>query len=597
MAIKVERKKRAERWQKALTAKPNFQARRAVLVVCLGLAFSAVLASAFYRQVLETDFLKHEGNLRSVREREIPARRGMVMDRHGEPLAISTAVATLTIDPRSLLERPQAIAPLARSLELDPADFEQRVNRYSDKSFMYLRRRVEPRLVEVAAEVVHRYDVQGFGIETEYRRFYPGGEIFAHVLGFTDIEDQGQEGLELAYNQQLRAIPGRRRVIQDGRGRVVEEIEQIRPPRHGDDLVLSLDRRLQFLTYRELKRAVTQHQAVSGTAILLDVATGEVLAAASQPSFNPNAPRSELADQRRNRVFTDLFEPGSTVKPFVVALGLENGVINPGSRVDTGPGFMQVGRNRVRDIRNYGQLNTTSVLTKSSNVGVVKIAQQMDRALLWHLYDQVGFGRSLQWIGDEQPFPGSGTGFLPHFEHWSEFEHATLSFGYGLNVTTMQLASAYAVLAGDGVWRPATLLRRERGGESQRVFSSRTAQEVLAMMETVVSPEGTARRAGVTGYRVAGKTGTAKKAGPNGYTDGHYQAVFAGMAPASDPRFVMVVMIDEPSGEHYYGGIVAAPVFANVMETALRLYNVPPDDPAASLLLTAGANLPAGVAR
>ncbi|EIC21897.1 peptidoglycan D,D-transpeptidase FtsI family protein [Thiorhodovibrio frisius] len=597
MTVKLERKKRAERWQKALTQKPNFPARRAVLLVGLSVAFSAVLASAFYRQVLETDFLKHEGELRSVREREIPARRGMVMDRHGEPLAISTAVATLSIDPRSLLERPQAIEPLAQSLELDPTELKQRLEHYREKAFMYLRRRVEPRLVDAAEEVVRRYDVQGFGVETEYRRFYPGGEVFAHVLGFTDIDDQGQEGIELAYDQQLRAIPGKRRVIQDGRGRVVEEIEQIRAPRHGEDLLLSLDRRLQFLAYRELKRAVSQHQAVGGTAVLLDVDTGEVLAAASQPSFNPNAPRSELAAQRRNRVFTDLFEPGSTVKPLVIAMAMENGVINPGTAVDTGPGFLQVGRNRVRDVHNYGLLNATSVLTKSSNVGIVKIARQMDRALLWQLYDRVGFGQAVHWVGDEQPFPGTGSGFLPNFEGWSEFEHATLAFGYGLNVTTMQLASAYGVLAGDGVLRPVTLLRRDRGGEAQRVFSPRTMRDVRAMMETVVSPEGTARRAAVTGYRVAGKTGTAKKAGPHGYVDGRYQAVFAGMAPASAPRFVMVVMIDEPGGKQYYGGLVAAPVFAKVMEMALRLYNVPPDDPAASLLLTAGADSPAGAPR
>jgi cell division protein FtsI (penicillin-binding protein 3) len=597
MATKAERHKRAERWQKALTQKPNFQARRLVLLGCLGLGFCAVLASAFYRQVLETDFLKHEGDLRSVREREIPARRGMVMDRHGEPLAISTAVATLTIDPRQLLARPQAVAPLALSLELDPAVLETRLNKHRDKAFMYLRRRVEPRLAEAAEAVIRRHDVQGFGIETEYRRFYPGGEVFAHVLGFTDIDDQGQEGIELAYNPSLRAIPGKRRVIQDGRGRVVEEVEQIRAPRHGDDLYLSLDRRLQFLAYRELKRAVSEHQAVGGTAILLDVDSGEVLAAASQPSYNPNAPRAEQAAQRRNRVLTDVFEPGSTVKPLVVAMALETGVVSNHTAVDTGPGYLQVGRNRVKDVRNYGLLDTTSVLTKSSNVGIVKIAQRMDQAQLWQLYDRLGFGQPLSWPAGEQPFPGSVGGFLPHFEQWSPFEHATLAFGYGLNVTTLQLANAYAVLAGDGVLRPASLLKRSRFADGQRVFSERTARSVRGMMETVVTPEGTARRAAVPGYRVAGKTGTAKKAGPRGYVDGIYQAVFAGMAPASAPRFVMVVMIDEPGGKQYYGGAVAAPAFAKVMELALRLYNVPPDDPAATLLLTANPPPLGGSAR
>lgn len=599
MLTKPGRKKRAERWQKASSRRPNFRARQNVLLLGLGLGFAAVLASAFHRQVLETDFLKHEGNLRSVRVREIPARRGVIMDRHGEPLAISTAIATLTIDPRSLARHPEAVQPLAESLELDPAVLAQRLERHRGKGFMYLRRRVEPRLVEAAEAVVTRFAIPGFGVETEYRRFYPGGEVFAHVLGFTDIDDQGQEGIELAYNPGLSAIPGQRRVIQDGRGRVVEEIEQIRPPRHGDDLYLSLDRRLQFLAYRELKRAVTTHQAVSGTAILLDVATGEVLAAASQPSFNPNAPRTEPPAQRRHRVFTDVFEPGSTVKPLVVAMGLENGIINPRSAIDTGPGFMQVGRNRVRDVRNFGLLDATTVITKSSNVGVVKIAQRMDRALLWDLYDRVGFGGTSQWDSNLPAFPGTQSGFLPSPARWSEFQHATLAFGYGLNVTTLQLASAYAVLAGDGFLRPATMLRRDQTSSTgaTRVFTSNTVREVRAMMETVVSSEGTARRAAVTGYRVAGKTGTAKKAGPGGYRDGVYQSVFAGFAPASNPRFVMVVMIDEPQGKQYYGGLVAAPTFAAVMEMALRLYNVPPDDPTATLHLTANSGPNPGAQR
>ncbi|MBK1648502.1 peptidoglycan D,D-transpeptidase FtsI family protein [Rhabdochromatium marinum] len=614
MTRAVNRKKRAERWEKALTHQPNLQARRLVLLLCLGLAFSAVLASAFYRQVLETDFLKHEGDLRSVREREIPARRGMLMDRHGEPLAISTAVATLSIDPRSLLQQPQAVAPLAAALELDPAEFEQRLQRHRDKAFMYLRRRVEPRLTEAAQAVIRRYEVQGFSIENEYRRFYPGGEVFAHVLGFTNINDQGQEGLELAYNDQLRAIPGKRRVIQDGLGRVVAEVEQIRPPRHGQDLYLSLDRRLQFLTYRELKRAVAKHQAVSGTAILLDVQSGEILAAASQPSYNPNAQRSEQIAQRRNRVFTDVFEPGSTVKPLVVAKALESGVINPNTAVNTEPGSLQIGRNRVRDVHNYGLLNTTSVITKSSNVGIVKIARKMDHAHLWQLYHHLGFGSlEHQWDPNEPAFPGASSGYLPAVDDWSEFEHATLAFGYGLNVTTLQLANAYSVLARDGILRPVSLLshrqiRNQFGDPNHRqtnasnrwalrVFSTPTAREVRKMMETVVSPQGTARRAAVTGYRVAGKTGTAKKAGPGGYMQGRYQAVFAGMAPASAPRFVMVVMIDEPGGKQYYGGLVAAPVFAKVMERALRLYNVPPDDPSASLLLTAESELRMGASR
>lgn len=588
MTTRTERAKRAERLAKDRRSRPNFNHRRAVVLVCLGLGFVSVMASAFYRQVLETDFLKHEGDLRSVREREIPARRGMVMDRHGEPLAISTAVATVTADPRRLIEHPEAIRPLALSLELAPHDLSEQVKKRKDKAFMYLRRRIEPRLAAAAEAVARDYALEGVRVETEYRRFYPGGEVFAHLLGFTNIDDQGQEGIELAYDEQLRAIPGKRRVIQDGRGRIVEEIEQLRPPHHGDDLTLSLDRRLQFLAYRELKRAVQQHQAVGGTAVLLDAETGEILAAVGQPSYNPNGSRSEQPGQRRNRAFTDVFEPGSTVKPLVVAMALESGVISPHSVVNTEPGYLRVGRNRVRDVRNYGQLDATSVITKSSNVGIVKIAQQMDRALLWQLYDRVGFGQDRPTADHEVQVPGASSGFLPHFERWSDFEHATLAFGYGLNVTTVQLATAYSILASDGLFRPATVLRRERPPEVRRVFSSQTAQSVRAMMETVVSAEGTAKRAAVRGYRVAGKTGTAKKAGPDGYKAGCYQAVFAGLSPVSAPRFVMVVMIDEPGGKQYYGGLVAAPVFATVMEMALRLYNVAPDDPAASMLLASG---------
>lgn len=591
MAAKSERMKRIARHQRAQARRPSFEQRQAVVLLGLGLAFFSVLASAFYRQVLETDFLQHEGDLRSVREREIPARRGMITDRHGEPLAISTAVATLTADPGQLHAHPEAIAPLAASLELNAAELHEQINQRQDKAFMYLRRRVEPSLAEAAIQVTRQYGVAGVRVETEYRRFYPGGEVFAHVLGFTDIDDQGQEGVELAYDSRLRAIPGRRRVVQDGRGRIVEEIEQLRPPRHGDDLALSLDRRLQFLTYRELKRAVRQHQAVGGTAVLLDALSGEILAAASQPSYNPNAPRSEPAAQRRNRVFTDVFEPGSTVKPLVVAMALEQGVVRPGSAVNTSPGYLRVGRNRVRDVRNYGLLDTTSVITKSSNVGIVKIAQQMDYAHLWQLYDRVGFGQPVPTNRGEHPFPGASSGFLPAVAEWSIFEHATLAFGYGLNVSTLQLAIAYSVLANDGLLRSASLLSHSQSEPLRRVFSPANARATRDMMETVVSPEGTARLAAVTGYRVAGKTGTAKKAGPDGYVQGRYQAVFAGMAPASAPRFVMVVMIDEPGGKHYYGGLVAAPVFATVMELALRLYNVPPDDPAATLIFTADSGL------
>lgn len=561
----------------------SFGRRRALIGLVLILAFASVTASAFYRQVVETDFLKDEGAKRFLRDREIPARRGIIMDRNHQPLAISTSVATIWADPQLLVARGDAFEALARALE-EPTDaLAARVRDYAEKDrrFMYLQRRVEPHRARAVEDVVETYRLNGIGMETEYRRFYPAGEIFGQVVGFTNIDNQGQEGIELVRNEQLKANPGKRRVIQDGHRRIVEEVEQLRAPVHGEDIVLSIDQRLQFLTYRELKRAVEEHKAVGGSATLLDVTSGEILALVNQPSFNPNQPRQESAEDRRNRALTDVFEPGSTVKPFVVAAALERGLIAPHTPINTSPGVMQVGRNRVRDYRNLGQLDTTSVITKSSNIGVVKIAQQMDRAVLWQLYGQLGFGETSK-VG----FPGERSGYLPHYSGWSSFEHATLAFGYGLNVTTLQLAQAYAIIAADGVRRPATLFRRDSLPPAERVFAPETARVVRSMLETVVSEKGTARRAAIAGYRVAGKTGTAKKATDRGYVDGKYQSVFVGMAPVAKPRFVMVVMIDEPNGKEYYGGAVAAPTFAKVMPAALRLYNVAPDDPAHPLILT-----------
>ncbi|WP_306341762.1 peptidoglycan D,D-transpeptidase FtsI family protein [Thiohalocapsa halophila] len=575
-------KARMHRVEMARRRPPNFAVRRAVLGLMLTAACLSVVGAAFHRQVLEHEFLRDEGEKRFLREREIAARRGMVTDRNGEPLAISTSMSTIWADPQQLARRPEALPPLATALEVPVDDLSARLDAYVEQGrrFMYLRRRVEPHCSEAVREVTDSYRIAGIGTDTEYRRFYPGGEIFGQVVGFTNVDDIGQEGIELVFEDRLRADPGKRRVIQDGRGRVVEEVEQIKPPSHGEDVVLSLDRRLQFLAYRELKRAVAEHRAKSGTAVLLDVTTGEVLAMVNQPAFNPNAARSEPVESRRNRALTDVFEPGSTMKPLVVATALEAGVISPRTPVSTAPGVLRVGANRVRDIRNYGLLTATSVVTKSSNVGVVKIAHSMDRAVLWQSYGRLGFGRI---TGVE--FPGERTGFLPHYEGWSRFEHATLAFGYGLNVTSLQLAQAYAVIANDGVRLPVSLRRRDVVPAGERVFSVDTARAVRAMMETVVSNKGTARRAKIPGYRVGGKTGTAKKATGRGYAAGKYQSVFAGLAPISQPRFVMVVMVDEPRGESYYGGIVAAPAFAKVMQAALRLYNVPPDDPQAELLL------------
>lgn len=575
-------KARYQRVERARRQPPSFTARRTALALMIAAGFLAVTASAFYRQVLETEFLRDQGEKRYLRDREIAARRGMIIDRNGQPLAVSTAVETVWCDPKLVIARDDALPALAKALELSPAELREKLEAAvrADKHFIYLRRRAEPHIADAVEAAIDGHRLHGIGIDTEYRRFYPGGEMLGHVVGYTNIDDAGQEGMELIYETALAARPGARRVIQDGRGRVVEEVEQVRPPHHGQDLVLSIDRRLQFLAYRELMRTVEEHRAVSGSAAVVDATTGEVLALVNQPSFNPNKPRTEPADTRRNRGLTDVFEPGSTIKPFVVAAGLEAGVITPKTPINTSPGSYAVGGHTVRDVHNYGAMDVTKVVTKSSNVGVVKIAQKMDKATLWTLYDALGFGRPTG-VG----FPGERSGHLSSYKRWSNFEHATLAFGYGLNVTTLQLAQAYTVLASDGTRRPLTLFKRDSIPPGERVLSEDTVRKVRLMMETVVSDQGTARRAKIPGYKVAGKTGTAKKATGRGYAAGKYQAVFAGMAPATQPRFVMVVMIDEPRGSAYYGGLVAAPMFAKVMETALRLYNVPPDDADRSLLL------------
>ena len=579
--------KRRIRRADPVRAMPNPRARRAVLLWGLAAAMVMVASAVFYRQVVETEFLRGEGERRYLRLGEIAARRGMILDRNGEALAVSTPVETVWADPRKLVARPEVLPELARSLGLKPAELRERVRANAERGFMYLKRRVSIDEAAAVRALIAARGLDAVDFESEYRRFYPGVEVFGHVLGFTDIEDHGQEGMEAAYDKLLRAEPGQRRVLQDGRRRIVQEVEQVRPPRPGKDLVLSLDRRLQFLAYRELKAAVTENKAVGGTAVVVDVRTGEVLAMVNQPGYNPNDLSGREADRRRNRALTDVMEPGSTVKPLVVAAVLERGLVTPTTRINTA-GPLHVGSNTVQDVHNYGGLDVTGIITKSSNVGVVKLAQMMDYAGLWKQYDALGFGRP---TGVE--FPAESRGVLRNYTRWRPFDHATMAFGYSFSVTALQLAQAYAIVAADGVKRPVTLIKRDQIPEGTRIMSTKTARAVRMMMETVVSDKGTAKRASIPGYRVGGKTGTAKKAsGRHGYAAGRYQALFAGMVPAGNPRLVMVVMIDEPRGGAYYGGVVAAPIFAKVMEGALRLFNVPPDEPAPSMLLAGARAVP-----
>ncbi len=560
--------KRKKGQQAEIKRVPSYRARRNTVLAVLGLACASLIWQSIDRQVFQTAFLQEQGERRYLRVMEVDASRGMITDRNGEPLAISTPVKSVAANPRQLQVDAQTIGALSAALDLDPDRLRRMLS--SDRAFVYLRRRINPDL----ADAVRRIDLEGVDLLTEYRRFYPSGEVMAHMVGFTNIDDLGQEGLELLYDDWLSGTPGSKRVIKDGKGRVVEQVENIRSPSPGKDLVTSLDRRLQFLAYRELKAAVNKHRARSGSAVILDARTGEILAMVNSPSYNPNAPRNSRRGSLRNRAVTDVFEAGSTMKPFTVAAALENGRIKPDTPIDVSPGQMKVGRYLVRDHRNYGMIDVATVLRKSSNVGASKIALSMEPETLWKVYSRLGFGEATGSL-----FPGESSGRLPHFSDWSPFEQATLSFGYGLSVTPLQLARAYAVLANDGMRLPVSLLKLEQPPRGERVLRQSTARALVKMLETVVSSEGSAPLAAIPGYRVAGKTGTAKKAVAGGYAEDKYLSLFVGMAPASNPRLVMAVIVDEPRGEEYYGGLVAAPVFAKVMSGALRLLNIPPDKP------------------
>lgn len=552
--------------------------RRLVLVVLIG-CMAILFGRAFDLQVLDRKyFLQRQGKLRHVAVVSIPAHRGRILDRNGEPLAISTPVESVWTSPQQFQADPNDVKKLAQILEVPVTKVRQNLDRKTGRRFVYLKRRIDP----TQAASIKRLNLHGLNFDNEYRRYYPTGEVTSHLIGFANVDDVGQEGLELAYDRWLRGSAGTKRVIRDGKKRIIEDLEKIRSPVQGNDLVLSIDQRLQYLAYRELKAAVKKHKARSGTLALLDSKNGEVLAMVNQPSFNPNTRRKLTANRYRNRAITDVFEPGSTIKPFVVSCALEAGSYHPDSLLDTAPGLIRVGRNVVRDIHNYGLLDVTRVLQKSSNVGITKMALSLSAHQLWGCYDSFGFAR-LPGTG----FPGEAAGSLSNYTHWKPFAQATMSFGYGLSVSALQLARAYSVLANDGIMPTLSLLKKDQGEDSFRVMSKKTANTVKKMLETVVSREGTAWSARVPGYRVAGKTGTIKKPTIGGYSDKDYMAMFVGIAPVANPRLVMVVVIDEPSAGDYYGGLVAAPVFSKVMRIALRMLGVPPEQHQAIPLLMA----------
>ena len=546
---------------------PVWRARLLLLLVFCGLMLLA--ARAFYLQGLHNDFLQQKGETRYARVVEISAHRGMVTDRNGEPLAVSTPVESVWASPADADLSTEQRVKLARLLGTDATELRRRLSD-SEREFVYLKRQLPP---EQAAKVV-QLNLPGVFLQREYRRYYPAAEVTAHVVGFTGVDDNGQEGIELAYQEWLAGKRGSRRVIKDRLGRIIEDMESIRVPQEGRDLALSIDQRIQYLAFREIKSAVAEHEAKAGSIVVLDATSGEVLALANWPTYNPNNRDTLKMARSRNRAVVDLFEPGSTLKPFTAAAAVESGLVGPGSLIDTEHGRFTIGKRTIRDVHPEGFLTVSQVIQKSSNVGSAKIALAMAPQKLWAIFSAVGFGTQTR-VG----FPGEATGRLRGYQSWKPIEHATMSYGHGVSVSLLQLARAYSVFATDGELKQLTLIRRDHPVEAKRVVSRHTAQAVRKMLEMVTQPGGTATRAQIAGYRVAGKTGTAHKLDGATYAADRYVSSFVGFAPASNPRLVIAVMIDEPGGKHYYGGEVAAPVFSNVMAGALRLLGITPDAP------------------
>lgn len=531
------------------------------------LAMVGLCARAVYLQTMHDEWLQKKGARAYSRVIELPALRGLITDRNGEPLAMSAPVESVFVSPDDVRIDAEQQRALAKVLDMDFLEVGKRLAN-EDRDFVYLKRRLPP---DVAAKVVEM-KIPGVLTKREYNRFYPAGEMTAQLLGFTDVDGRGQEGIELAYQDWLTGAPGSRHVIRDNKKRIVEDVENLRPPRNGHDVTLSIDSKIQYVAYRELREAVKKHNAKAGAIVVLDVQSGEVLALANLPTFNPNN-REKLDPARtRNRVVTDIFEPGSTLKPFTVAAALEAGSVKPDTLVQTAPGVLQIGNRRIHDSHPEGLLTVSQVIQKSSNVGVAKIAFGFPAEKLWSVLSGAGFGAA-----PGSGFPGEVAGLLWHHKNWKPIQHATISFGHGISVSLLQLAQSYSVFATDGHMLPARLLRRDEPAIGRQVLSSATAVSVRQMMESVVSSDGTAMRARVEGYRVAGKTGTAHKLENGRYAPNLYIGSFVGLAPVSNPRLIIAVMIDEPKGREYYGGLVAAPAFSKVMGESLRILGIPGD--------------------
>lgn len=570
----AKKQQRIKQYQREQAGVPNAAWRRHLLSAVFVLGGVLLVWRAVDKQVLESDFLQSKGEERYIETVEIEAHRGMITDRRGDVVAMSTPVDTIAANPRLLSASNEKLMPLAQALEMSLAQLKKIISSSSSTYYVRLKRKLQPSEADYVLAVAKANGLKGLYKERSYRRYYPMHEVFSHVVGFTDYEDKGQEGLERVFDEQLAGLPGKKRVLRDGRRQVVEDIENIQMAEDGKHLALSLDARLQYIAYRELKSAVSKNSAISGSAVILDVRTGEVLAMVNQPGYNPNGNRSSKNGRLRNRAVTDTFEPGSTMKPFVVAAALDFDEVSIGELIDTAPGYFKVRGGVVKDHDVLGEIDLDTLLAKSSNVGAAKLAMRLDSEKYYDFLQRLGFGEPVAF-----DFPAETSGVLPHWTGWAEIEKATISYGYRLSANTMQLARAYAALANDGVAVPLTLLKRgDEKIEGRRVFEADSAKAVRQMLTKVVQPGGTATQAAVSNYQVAGKTGTSKKVAPEGgYSKDRYVSLFAGVAPADSPRLAMVVMVDEPKGKHYYGGLVAGPVFSKTMSEALRLMNVKPD--------------------
>jgi len=537
----------------------------------IALIVAGLVWRVFDLAVLNQHFLRHQGDERVLRMVSTPSFRGMIMDRNGFPLAVSTTVYSVWVNPQEFSPLTEDLSALSRLLGLKSKDIinSAKQNTKKHREFVYLKRAISP----VLANQVKVLNIPGTYLQQEYKRYYPEGEITSHIIGFTNIDDQGQEGLELGYNQWLQGEQGKKWVIKDRIGRVISDVQTIQDEKPGSDLVLSIDRRIQYLAYRELLSGVIQNQAASGTAIVMDAQTGEILAMVNVPSFNPNNRQGVKSDAFRNRAATDVFEPGSTIKAFTVASALESGVITPDSMIDTSPGWMRVGRNVVKDEHgNNGIMSISQILQKSSNMGAAKIVLALPPNQLWSMLHRVGFGENTG-VG----FPGEQNGVLIKHNPWGQFILATLSFGYGMSVTPLQMTRAYSVLANHGVKLPLSLLKLEGVPKGEQIIDHKIAEQMLSLLESVFAKGGTAQTISIPGYRVGGKTGTSKMVGEGGYQKNHYTSSVVGIAPLSNPRIVITVVIHDPQGKNYYGGLVSGPVFQKIMEGTLRMLDVPPD--------------------